>query len=239
MLRCLKLIAVTSVLALTSCGYFTRDNSFIQNRDTDYLKATTTPPLRIPPGLSSSTIEAHYPVSDKEFPYSSKKVNLTPPNLTGPAIVMPPVQAKAQAPVAETVVATQAATAAIPAQQKPFAANTYYDPYTRASTTKAGVPIGDALRSIWPWGKKNTIQTSAQQQTSSSSSSKPSPLSWLWTVSDPNKPKATSTSVQTPPAAATAPAGNTQEAQNNTGTTPQEKSTIPGANMYYDRYTTR
>lgn len=232
MLRCLKLLAVTSVLVLTGCGYFSSDNSFIQNRDTDYLKATTTRPLQIPPGLSSSTIEAHYPVSDREFPNSSKKVTLTPPNLSGPPVYVSP-QAKTQtpAPVAEPVVAAQGAPIA-PVQQKPFAPNTYYDPYTRATTTKAGIPIGDALKSIWPWGKKNTIQTSAQQKPASDS--KPSPLSWLWTVSDPNKPKATA------PAPSAAPTTeNTQEAQNNTGTTPPDKSTIPGANMYYDRYTKR
>ena len=78
----LKLGSLTIVmLALTACSHFQGDHSVIQNRDTDYLKAKSVPPLNIPPGLSSSTITAHYPVSDREYPGSLTPVDLTPPEL--------------------------------------------------------------------------------------------------------------------------------------------------------------
>ncbi len=75
------LLALCIVASLTSCSKFYDNQNVIQNRETDYLKAKSTPPLRIPPGLSSSTISAHYPVSDTEYPGSNVQVNLTPPEL--------------------------------------------------------------------------------------------------------------------------------------------------------------
>ncbi len=74
----LSLLAVTTI---ASCSYLYGDQGVIQNRDTDYLKAKSIPPLHIPPGLSSSTIEAHYPVSEKSYPPGTERVNLTPPEL--------------------------------------------------------------------------------------------------------------------------------------------------------------
>jgi uncharacterized lipoprotein len=75
------LLALSIVACLTSCSKFYGSQNIIQNRETDYLKAKSTPPLRIPPGLSSSTITAHYPVSDTEYTGSNIPVNLTPPEL--------------------------------------------------------------------------------------------------------------------------------------------------------------
>jgi hypothetical protein len=57
------------------------DQGVIRNRDTEYLKAQSIPPLKIPPGLSSSTMTAHYPVSDKPYPNGEVKVKLIPPGL--------------------------------------------------------------------------------------------------------------------------------------------------------------
>ncbi len=74
-------IIIGIMICLTSCSRFYNSQNFIQNRETDYLKAKTVPPLRIPPGLSSSTITAHYPVSDRQYPGSNVPVNLTPPEL--------------------------------------------------------------------------------------------------------------------------------------------------------------
>jgi outer membrane protein assembly factor BamC len=81
-MRYLKLFFFAVLIAnLASCSYFRGSQSVIQNRDTDYLKADSIPPLKIPPGLSSSTITAHYPVSDREYPGSKKPIDLTPPEL--------------------------------------------------------------------------------------------------------------------------------------------------------------
>jgi len=76
-----KILLIVCIILLTSCSHFRGDQSVIQNRDTDYLKAKSVPPLSIPPGLSSSTITAHYPVSDREYPGSNIPVDLTPPEL--------------------------------------------------------------------------------------------------------------------------------------------------------------
>ena len=68
------------VIFVSGCSYL-GEKSIIANRDTDYLKAKNIPPLKIPPGLSSSTIQAHYPVSEKEDNKNTIKPNLTPPEL--------------------------------------------------------------------------------------------------------------------------------------------------------------
>lgn len=75
------LFLLLSVLVTTSCSYIYGDTGIIKNRDTDYLKAESAPPLKIPPGLSSSTIQAHYPVSDRDYPGSHNKISLIPPEL--------------------------------------------------------------------------------------------------------------------------------------------------------------
>ena len=66
---------------LTSCSYFYGDQGIIHNRDTEYLKAQDLPPLNIPPGLSSSTFEAHYPTKGLYYPSSNQAIGLTPPGL--------------------------------------------------------------------------------------------------------------------------------------------------------------
>jgi uncharacterized lipoprotein len=77
-----RLLLVTSLaLALASCSYIYGENGVIKNRDTDYLRATSIPPLKIPPGLSSSSIQSYYPISEREYPSPGQKVNLTPPEL--------------------------------------------------------------------------------------------------------------------------------------------------------------
>ena len=84
MVRSIQLICASSVLLLSGCSYFYGDNGIIHNRDTEYLSARTTPPLIIPHGLSSSTIETHYPVSDRNDPENLKQLNLVPPELGNP-----------------------------------------------------------------------------------------------------------------------------------------------------------
>lgn len=75
-----KISLLALLLALTGCGYFYGENGMVRNRELDYQRARSIPPLRIPPGLSSSTITAHYPVSEKNYTHHTK-VDLTPPEL--------------------------------------------------------------------------------------------------------------------------------------------------------------
>lgn len=68
------------ILILNGCTYFTKP-SFFQNRNQEYLTAKSIPPLKIPPGLSSSAFENDYPVSNKYYSTSAKSVSLEPPSL--------------------------------------------------------------------------------------------------------------------------------------------------------------
>lgn len=77
----IKIVAILSLFAVTGCSHVYGDKGVIHNRDMEYLKAQSIPPMKIPPGLSSSTIQAHYPVSDKDYPGSNQPVDLVPPEL--------------------------------------------------------------------------------------------------------------------------------------------------------------
>lgn len=68
------------LILLSGCSSLHTDN-IIQNRDKEYLKARTTPPIKIPPGMSSSSIQALYPIPDRYYPENLKHVDLTPPDL--------------------------------------------------------------------------------------------------------------------------------------------------------------
>lgn len=82
MLRQLKLLFVLSVLFITaSCSQIYGEQGVIKGRDSEYLQAKSIPPLKLPPGSSASAVEEHYPVSAKDFPESSKRVSLIPPEL--------------------------------------------------------------------------------------------------------------------------------------------------------------
>lgn len=141
-----KLLLFIVCLMSMSCSYVTGDNGILQNRDTDYLKAKTGKTLIVPPDLSSSTIDTHYPVSDATYPAPSKKVKLLPPELTTSELTIAP---KSNSPAV--------ADATIPIQQQ--IPNYYFDQYTRSSTNKAGIPIKQALQTLWPWSKKTSIET--------------------------------------------------------------------------------
>ncbi|MEO8400984.1 MAG: hypothetical protein ABI597_04200 [Gammaproteobacteria bacterium] len=78
----IKTIGLMSlILTISGCSHVFGNHGVIQDRGSDYLKAKSIPPLRIPPGLSSSTIEASYPVSDRYYPTGDKPLNLIPPEL--------------------------------------------------------------------------------------------------------------------------------------------------------------
>lgn len=76
-----RFFLLSLLLLLSGCSYLYGDKGIVRNRETDYLNAKSIPPLQIPPGLSSSTIQAHYPVPDRNYPDSAKKINLEPPLL--------------------------------------------------------------------------------------------------------------------------------------------------------------
>lgn len=76
-----KFSVLTLAVLLAGCSYIYGDQGIIRNRSVEYTKAQSIPPLKIPPGLSSSTIEAHYPVSDTEYPNSKVPISLIPPEL--------------------------------------------------------------------------------------------------------------------------------------------------------------
>lgn len=84
MLHYLMLWILTCFLLLTGCSYVHSDKDIFYHREKDYLQATQAPPLVIPPGLASQSIEAHYPVSEKKYSKSNQPIDLTPPEITGP-----------------------------------------------------------------------------------------------------------------------------------------------------------
>lgn len=65
---------------LTGCSYFSKP-AFLTIRDKEYLKAQSTPPLRIPPGVSSSAFNNYYPVPYRSYPTRTIPVKLDPPGL--------------------------------------------------------------------------------------------------------------------------------------------------------------
>lgn len=75
------LFILLSLLCLTSCSSFYKSQNVIQNRETDYLNAQSIPPLKIPSGLSSSSIDPHYPAPTRTYPNNHIPVDLTPPEL--------------------------------------------------------------------------------------------------------------------------------------------------------------
>jgi uncharacterized lipoprotein len=67
-------------LLLTGCSYISPSAS-VQNRDKEYLTATSIPPLRTPPGTNANAFHSYYPVADNAYAGTDKKVNLIPPGL--------------------------------------------------------------------------------------------------------------------------------------------------------------
>lgn len=79
--KVVKFICLSLLFSLLSgCSYFSTP-AFLKVRDTEYLKARSVPPLRIPPGISSSSFNNDYPIPYRAYPPSSKVVSLAPPGL--------------------------------------------------------------------------------------------------------------------------------------------------------------
>lgn len=246
---------ILAVSALTGCTSF-RNHSFIENRDTDYLYATSIPPLIIPPGLSSSTIKAHYPVSTHSYPPCVQRINLTPPELAqnSPAphrVVGQPVVAEAE-PAAKPIMAVSVPFERHHAQQQQQIAaqeNTnshyYYDSFTRSSSpcgSKAGLPLGAIIPKA-PMGTRsintapatgNTASRASQPTASAAPASTTSPtnaimqsLSAMW----PWKNNTTANAAPAQPAAGTPAQAKTNSADNSS-----EQKDTKKIN-FYDRFT--
>lgn len=130
----LKLFFLTWILILNGCTFIYGERGIFHNRNTDYLQARSIPPLMIPPCYSSSTIQAHYPVSDQYYG-PAKKVDLTPPELynrisSAPIFYPQPVKTISQ-PISCAEV-----------QSRRFTPNTYYDAHTRSASVRS---IGSSL----------------------------------------------------------------------------------------------
>lgn len=67
-------------LSLTGCAYIAQ-HSIIQHREQDYLTARSIPPIKVPPGLSSSMFQNSYSVSDKHYPEAVLKQSTLPPGI--------------------------------------------------------------------------------------------------------------------------------------------------------------
>lgn len=65
-------------LPLAGCSYL---GSTTSASDSAYMSARSIPPLRTPPGVSSSAFHNEYPVSDRTYPPKALKVSVTPPGL--------------------------------------------------------------------------------------------------------------------------------------------------------------
>lgn len=71
-----RLFLIALALITSGCSSAT-----FQNRDKHYLTAQSVPPLKIPPGISSSAFHTEYPVSDRNYSDAQKEVSIVPPGL--------------------------------------------------------------------------------------------------------------------------------------------------------------
>jgi uncharacterized lipoprotein len=86
MLHFIRVFLIAALgFSLISCSHLYGENGIIKNRDTDYLKAESIPPLQIPAGYNSSSIQSNYPVSEKAYPAPQTRVDLLPPELNNPS----------------------------------------------------------------------------------------------------------------------------------------------------------
>ncbi|MDR3477951.1 MAG: hypothetical protein P4M14_07960 [Gammaproteobacteria bacterium] len=68
-------------VSLAGCSHLYGEQGIIKNRDSEYLNAQTIPPLNLPAGYSSTSLQENYPVPIKHYSESEKRVDLTPPEL--------------------------------------------------------------------------------------------------------------------------------------------------------------
>jgi uncharacterized lipoprotein len=68
-------------MGLAGCSHLYGEQGIIKNRDSEYLKAQTIPPLKMPDGYSATSLQENYSVPIKHYSESEKSVDLTPPEL--------------------------------------------------------------------------------------------------------------------------------------------------------------
>lgn len=74
------LIAIL-VINIAACSHIYGERGYLKDRDYDYLKARSIPPMRVPPGLSSEKISPNYPVPERSYPPQAARIDLSPPGL--------------------------------------------------------------------------------------------------------------------------------------------------------------
>ncbi len=75
----IRLLILFLCVTLMSCSYISKP--FSQNGHTDYMKAQSIPPLKMPSGVASNGFQNYYPVSDRTYPKSAVDVSIIPPGL--------------------------------------------------------------------------------------------------------------------------------------------------------------
>jgi uncharacterized lipoprotein len=84
MLRRIFLISLLMV-SVAGCSHLYGDRGVIKNHDTDYLKAQSIEPIKVPPGYSTAQIQSHYPVYGPANPNGTRPISLVPPELNNPS----------------------------------------------------------------------------------------------------------------------------------------------------------
>lgn len=64
----------------TGCSYIPDKYNFVQQRQTEYLRAQTSQPIRVPAGMSNASVHEDYPVPYAGTPAPKTAANISPPN---------------------------------------------------------------------------------------------------------------------------------------------------------------
>ncbi|TAK74175.1 MAG: hypothetical protein EPO11_07245 [Gammaproteobacteria bacterium] len=76
----IRLVLLWLAISLAGCSYFSKP-AFLQTQDKRYLTASSSSPLKIPPGLSSDAFDTYYPVPNRYYPDNTKQISVVPPGL--------------------------------------------------------------------------------------------------------------------------------------------------------------
>ena len=75
------IFAVVIFLLSTGCAHLYGEHGVLKNRETDYLKAQTIKPIKVPAGYDAANLQSNYPVPEKQYPATQARIDLTPPGL--------------------------------------------------------------------------------------------------------------------------------------------------------------
>lgn len=88
------------VILLNSCALWSdlwSKQDVVRNRDNDYLKSQSTPPLQVPAGTSSINIGNDYPIPGSIYPSGNNPISQLPPGSLAAQNTMAVVQSQAKA----------------------------------------------------------------------------------------------------------------------------------------------